>query len=313
VREFALRGWDVAIIARGTDGVDGAVRDVEASGQRGLGISADVSEREQVEAAADRIERELGPIAVWVNNAMTSVFGEFATTEPEDFERVVRVDFFGFVNGTRAALKRMTEHRAGAIIQVGSALAHRGIPLQAAYCSSKHAITGFTESVLTELLHDKSPLTISQVDMPAMNTMQFDWVKSQLPHHPQPVPPIYQPEICAAVVVDTAEQPRRRTWVGESTVATIIGNRVASRYADHTAAMSGYSGQQADWLKERMLPPNLYKPVAGDHGAHGAFDSKSLSITPQTWAIRHRGLVRNAGLVVLALAAIGTVAGARRR
>jgi NAD(P)-dependent dehydrogenase (short-subunit alcohol dehydrogenase family) len=286
---------------------------VRAAGQRGIGLLADVSQRDQLDAAAETIERELGPIAVWVNNAMTSVFGEFASTDPDDFERVVQVDFFGFVNGTRTAMKHLKAHNAGAIIQVGSALAHRGIPLQAAYCSSKHAITGFTESVLTELLHDKSPLTISQVDMPAMNTMQFDWVKSQLPEHPQPVPPIYQPEICAAVVVDTAERPRRRTWVGESTVVTITGNRVASRYADHAVAKSGYSGQEADWLKERMLPPNLYEPVAGDHGAHGAFDSKSLRITPQTWAIRHRGLVRNLGLAVLALAASATVAAARRR
>jgi NAD(P)-dependent dehydrogenase (short-subunit alcohol dehydrogenase family) len=296
VRELAARGWDVAILARGQDGLDGAVADVEFTGCSGLGIAADVANRAEVEAAADRIETELGPIAVWINNAMVGVFGEFITTDPSDFERAVQVDFFGFVNGTRAALSRMRARDLGSIVQVGSALAHRGIPLQSAYCASKHAITGFTESVLTELLHERSGVTLSQVDMPAMNTMQFDWVKSQLPHHPQPVPPIYQPEICAKVVVDVAERPRRRTWVGESTVLTILGNRLSTRFADRSATRSGFSGQQAPGLHERMLGPNLYDPVAGDHGAHGAFDHRSLQITPQTWAIRHRGLAAVLGL-----------------
>ncbi|MDQ1544977.1 MAG: hypothetical protein QOK08_2615 [Actinomycetota bacterium] len=313
VREFAARGWDVAILARGQDGLDGAVRDVEARGRRAIGVPTDVSDHRQVDAAADTIERELGPIAVWVNNAMAGVFAEFTSTDPDDFERAVAVNFLGFVNGTRAALAHMGERNHGAIIQVGSGLAHRGIPLQSAYCASKHAITGFTESVLSELLHDRSAITISQVDMPAMNTMQFDWVKSKLPKHPQPVPPIYQPEICAAVVVDTAQRPRRRTWVGESTVATILGNRFASRIADHGAAKGGYSGQQAQWLKEPMLPSNLYTPVDGDHGAHGAFDSRALRITPQTWAIRHRVLMWILGGVTL-MGAISAAAakGARR-
>ncbi len=313
VREFAARGWDVAVLARGQDGLDGAVRDVRDAGGRAIGIPTDVSEHDQVDAAARRIEDELGPIAVWVNNAMTGVFGEFVRTDPADFERAVRVDFLGFVNGTRAALDRMMPRDRGCVIQVGSALAHRGIPLQSAYCASKHAITGFTESVLTELLHDGSRVALCQVDMPAMNTIQFDWVKSQLPHHPQPVPPIYQPELCAAVVVDTAERPRRRTWVGESTVTTILGNRVASRILDRQAAKSGYSGQQAPGLTEPMIGPNLYEPVPGDHGARGAFDDRSWSASPQTWAIRHRPLAWAAAAAALGAVGAALAAAARRR
>jgi NAD(P)-dependent dehydrogenase (short-subunit alcohol dehydrogenase family) len=295
VREFAQRGWDVGVLARGRAGLDGAVADVERIGTRAIGIETDVADRAAVEAAADRVEAELGEIDVWVNDAMVGVFGEFLDTDPDDFERAVSVDFLGFVNGTRAALSRMKPRNRGGVVQVGSALAHRGIPLQAAYCSSKHAIKGFTESVLTELLHDGSAVTLSEVDMPAMNTIQFNWVKSKLPKHAQPVPPIYQPEICAKVVVDVAEHPRRRTWVGESTVLTIIGNRLATRVADWYLARTGYSGQQAADVDLPTLTPNLYEPSnEGDQGARGAFDHRSWRITPQTWAIRHRPLVYSA-------------------
>lgn len=310
VRELAHRGWDVAVLARGPDGLDGAVRDVESAGRRGLGIPTDVANWDEVDAAADRIERELGPIGLWVNDAMVGVFGEFVSTEPADFERAVQVNFFGFVNGTRAALHRMKPRDRGHIVQVGSALAHRGIPLQAAYCASKHAINGFDESVLTELLHDRSHVRLSQVDMPAMNTIQFDWVKSQLPNHPQPVPPIYQPEICAKAVADVAEHPRRRTWVGGSTVLTIIGNRLSTRAADWYLARTGYKGQQAPDVTQPMIGPNLYRPVPGDHGAHGAFDSRSHAITPQTWAVTHRrtAVSLGAGAVLAAgAAAVGVV------
>jgi NAD(P)-dependent dehydrogenase (short-subunit alcohol dehydrogenase family) len=303
VREFAARGWDVGVLARGADGLAGAVADVEAAGGRAIGVPTDVADRDAVEAAAARVEAELGPIEVWVNDAMTGVFGEFMETDPDDFERAVQVNFFGFVNGTRAALKRMQARDRGAIVQIGSALAHRGIPLQAAYCASPHAITGFNESVVTELLHQKSHVTISQVDMPAMNTVQFDWVKSTLPKHAQPVAPIYQPEICAKVVVDVAEKPRRRTWVGEPTVFTVLGNRFGSRIADWYLAKSGYSGQQADDVDLPTLQPNLYEPAPGDQGAHGAFDHRSLNGTPQTWVIRHRPLAS-------AIAAVAGVAAA---
>ena len=305
-RELAARGYDVGVLARGHDGLDGAVADVEAAGRRGLGIPTDVSDADAVEAAADRIEAELGPIDIWINDAMAGVFGEFATTDPQDFARAFTVDFFGFVNGTRAALHRMQSRNRGAIVQVGSALAHRGIPLQSAYCSAKHAINGFDESLTTELLHNKSRVTLSQVDMPAMNTVQFNWVKSQLPDHPQPVAPIYQPEICAKIVVDVAQKPRRRTWVGGSTVYTILGNRLSTRFADWYLAKTGYSSQQAPNISDPMIGPNLYEPVAGDQGAHGVFDDKAHAITLQTWGLRHRRLMYGVGAVTAALAGVST-------
>ncbi|MGN6743740.1 MAG: SDR family oxidoreductase [Amnibacterium sp.] len=311
VRELAARGWDVGILARDQGGLDGAAAEVEAAGNRALAVPTDVADRKAVEAAADRIEAELGPIDVWINDAMVGVFGEFTSTDPDDFERAVQVNFFGFVNGTRAALHRMERHGRGSIVHVGSALAHRGIPLQAAYCSSKHAIKGFTDSLITELRHNDSPITVCEVDMPAMNTIQFNWVKSQLPHHPQPVPPIYQPEICAKVVVDTAERPRRRVWVGESTVFTIIGNRLSSRFADWYLARTGYKGQQAPNAQQPMIGPNLYEPVAGDQGAHGIFDSRSMAISPQTWAIRHRPIAYAAAAAAAAGAVAAAVAGVR--
>lgn len=312
VRELAARDWDVAILARGEDGLAGAESDVRATGNRALGIPTDVSDRAAVESAADRVEAELGPIDVWINDAMVGVFGEFTSTDPDDFERGVHVNFFGFVNGTRAALHRMEQRGRGNIVQVGSALAHRGIPLQAAYCSSKHAIKGFTDTLITELRHNDSPITVCEVDMPAMNTIQFNWVKSQLPHHPQPVPPIYEPEICAKVVVDTAEKPRRRVWVGGPTVYTIIGNRLCSRFADWYLARTGYKGQQAPNLHEPMIGPNLYEPVKGDHGANGAFDSRSHANGPQIWAIRHRPIAYTAAAAAAGGALAAVVAGLRK-
>jgi NAD(P)-dependent dehydrogenase (short-subunit alcohol dehydrogenase family) len=288
VRELAERGWDVAVLARGEDGLRGAESDIRIRGGRALGISTDVSDREAVEAAADRVEAELGPIELWVNDAMVGVFGDFLTTAPEDFERATQVNYFGFVNGTRAALSRMVPRDRGHVIQIGSALAHRGIPLQAAYCGAKHAVQGFTESVTTELIHAKSPVRISTVDMPALNTIQFNWVKSQLPHHPQPVPPIYQPEVGAKAVADVADHPRRRTWVGEATVKTVLGNRFVAGWLDNYLAKVGYDGQQAPEKVEAMLPNNLYEPATGDKGARGIFGSDARNGSPATWAIGHR-------------------------
>ncbi|MFC4242565.1 SDR family oxidoreductase [Gryllotalpicola reticulitermitis] len=314
VVELARRGWDVAVLARGEDGLAGAVAEVTALGRRGMSVPTDVSDHRAVEAAADRVEEELGPIELWVNDAMTGVFGEFLTTDPDDFERATRVDYLGFVNGTRAALRRMVPRDRGHVIQVGSALAHRGIPLQAAYCASKHAIKGFTESVLTELLHNHSRVLLSEVDMPALNTIQFNWVKSALQHHPQPVPPIYQPEVGARAVAHVAEHPRRRTWVGEMTVVTIVGNRLSTRVADWYLAKTGYSGQQAADKHERMLPANLYEPVPGDHGAHGIFDDRAHGTSPQTWAITHRATAAaiGLGLGAAAITLLGAGAGAVR-
>ena len=303
VRELADRGWDVAILARGTDGLTATVAEVEARGRRALGISTDVSDHEAVEAAASEIESTMGPIDLWVNNAMVGVFGEFLTTEPKDFERGLAVNYLGFVNGTRAALKRMVPRGYGHVIQVGSALAHRGIPLQASYCGAKHAVLGFTESVTTELIHMGSPITISTVDMPALNTIQFNWVKSQLPHHPQPVAPIYEPEVGARAIAAVADKPRRRTWVGESTVATVLGNRLGAGFLDTFLAKTAYSGQQAPQKSEPMLPNNLYSPVAGDHGARGIFSDEAHSASPQVWYIRNRGLARGMAAALVGVGA----------
>jgi NAD(P)-dependent dehydrogenase (short-subunit alcohol dehydrogenase family) len=311
-RELAKRGWDVAILARGDEGLAATVSEVEALGHRAFAVSVDVVDRVALGAAADRIEAEFGAIDLWVNNAMAGVFGEFLSTDPDDFERATAVNYFGFVNGTRAALSRMVPRDSGQVIQVGSALAHRGIPLQAAYCGAKHAITGFTESVTTELLHNHSRVRVSQVDMPALNTIQFNWVKSRLPNHPMPVAPIFQPEVGARAVADVAERPRSRTWVGESTVATILGNRFGARLLDRLLAKSAYDGQQDASKTEAMLPSNLYAPVAGDHGAHGIFDGEARTSSPAVWAIENRPLAT--GLAAIAgVAAASLVVGLLRR
>ena len=304
VRELAARGWDVAILARGTEGLAATVAEVESEGRRALGISTDVADREAVERAADRVEDELGPIDLWVNDAMVGVFGEFLTTDPADFERATAVNYFGFVNGTRAALSRMVPRNRGHVIQVGSALAHRGIPLQAAYCGAKHAVQGFTESIVTELIHNGSAVKVSQVDMPALNTIQFNWVKSQLPHHPMPVAPIFQPEVGARVIASVADRPRRRTWVGEPTYATVLGNRFASRFLDWFLAKTAYDGQQAPEKTQPMLPDNLYAAVEGDHGSRGIFSDQARSTSPAVWAIENR---RTAGAIAGALGAAGAV------
>ena len=299
VRELANNGWDVAILARGEDGLAGAVADVEALGQRAIGVSTDVANRIAVESAADRAEAELGPIDLWVNGAMVGVFGEFLSTDPDDFERATQVNYFGFVNGTRAALSRMVPRNHGHVIQVGSALAHRGIPLQAAYCAAKHAVQGFTESVTTELIHNGSAVKISTVDMPALNTIQFNWVKSQLPHPPMPVAPIYEPEVGARAIAAVADKPRRRTWVGEPTVGTVLGNRFAAGFMDWFLAKSGYDGQQAPQKTEPMLPTNLYQPVAGDQGSTGIFSDQAHTMSPQVWAISHRRATKLIGFAAL--------------
>ncbi len=313
VRELAHRGWDVAILARGEDGLQGAAADVMREGRRALPLSVDVADNDAVEAAAAEIEEKLGEIDLWVNDAMVGIFGEFLTTDPDDFQRATQVTYFGFVNGTRAALKRMVPRDRGHVIQIGSALAHRGIPLQAAYCASKHAITGFTESVTTELIHNRSSVRISQVDMPAMNTIQFNWVKSQLPDHPQPVPTIFQPETCAKAVADVADRPRRRSWIGEPTVMTVLGNRFVASFLDVYLAKTGYSGQQAPDKKQPMLPPNLYEPVAGDQGARGIFSDRAKETSPQIWYTQHRTVSYIAAASAAAAGVGALVSGLRRR
>lgn len=305
VRELARRGWDVAVLARGEDALAATEQEIRDAGRRGLGISVDVSDPDAVEAAASRVEDELGPIALWVNNAMTGTISEFLDTSSADFDRATAVTYLGVVNGTRAALERMVPRGRGHVIQIGSALSHRGIPLQAAYCGAKHAVHGFTDAVVAELTHHQSAVAVSLVDMPALNTPQFSWVKSNFAAHPQPVAPIFQPEVGARAVADVADTPRRRTWVGESTVGTILGARFAGRFLDWYLARNAYDGQLAPDRHDPMEGPNLYEPVEGDHGAHGVFGDIARRGSVQTWGIRHRRALGAAGIGAAVAAAAG--------
>jgi NAD(P)-dependent dehydrogenase (short-subunit alcohol dehydrogenase family) len=291
VREFASRGADVGLLARDSEGLEAAAKEVEAFGRQAVAVPTDVADPAQVEAAAAQIEERLGPIDVWVNNAMTSVFAPFTEIEPEEFRRVTEVTYLGFVYGTRSALKRMLPRDRGTVVQVGSALAYRGIPLQSAYCGGKHAIEGFTESVRAELLHQKSKVRLTMVQMPALNTPQFTWVLSRLPGSPQPVPPIYQPEVAARAIAWAATHRRRQLWVGATTVATILANDVAPGLLDRYLGRTGYKSQQTKQPADPGRPNNLWAPVPGDHGAHGPFDEQAHPRSPQLWASTHRGLV----------------------
>lgn len=280
VRELGRRGDRVGLLARGTTGLEAARAEVEALGGRACVVPVDVADHEAVEAAADRVEAELGPIDAWVNVAFTSVFAPLYEIEPEEFRRVTEVTYLGFVNGTRAALRRMRPRDHGTIVQVGSALGHRGIPLQSAYCGAKHALEGFHESLRTELMHERSAVRVTVVEMPAVNTPQFGWVLSRLPHRAQPVPPIYQPEVAARGVLKALDHPQRRArWVGLSTAGTIMANRVAGGLLDRYLARTGVSSQQTDEPRDPDQPVNLWEPVDGpggrDHGAHGTFDDRA--------------------------------------
>jgi len=296
-RLFAQQGDHVALLARGSTGLEAAAQEVRELGGDALTISVDTADHEALEHAADRVEAELGAIDVWVNDAFTSVFARFVDIEPEEFRRVTEVSYLGFVNGTRTALKRMLPRDSGVIVQVGSALAHRGIPLQSAYCGAKHAMWGFHESLLTELRHDQSNVRVTSVAMPAVNTPQFSWVLSKLPHQAQPVPPIYQPEVAARSVLYAAAHPQRRAyWVGAATVATILGNRVAGGALDRYLARTGFASQQTDDPKPSDQPANLFEPADEhrDYGAHGLFDARAFRHSPQAWASRHRRVLATA-------------------
>jgi NAD(P)-dependent dehydrogenase (short-subunit alcohol dehydrogenase family) len=293
VRAFAERGYDVAMLARGKDGLEAAAKEVEQQGGRSLAIPTDVADAEQVESAADRVEGELGPIDVWVNDAMTSVFTPFKEMTADEYRRVTEVTYLGQVYGTMAALHRMLPRNRGSIVLVGSALAYRGIPLQSAYCGAKHATQGLIDSLRAELLHDKSNVRVTMVQMPALNTPQFDWVMSRLPDKAQPVPPIYQPEVAGQAIVWAAEHPgRREYWVGGTTAATIIANSIAPGLLDRYLGRTGFRSQQTDEPEEPRRPFNLWEPVEGDHGAHGRFDRKAHGRSPQFWlSARRRWLI----------------------
>jgi NAD(P)-dependent dehydrogenase (short-subunit alcohol dehydrogenase family) len=279
---FASNGWDVAVVARGQDGLDATVKEVTSRGQRGLGVRTDIADAAQVDAAAEQIERELGPIDVWVNNAMTTVFAPLSEIEPDEFKRATEVTYLGCVYGTMAALCRMRRRDRGVVVQVGSALAYRGIPLQSAYCGSKHAIRGFTDSLRTELRHEHSNVRLTAVHLPALNTPQFGWCRSKLPNHPQPVPPIYQPELAAQAIWWAAHHRRREVWLGATTAATIVANVIAPGLLDRYLGRTGVKGQQTDEPIGRR-PDDLFTPVEGDHGAHGVFDSRAKSKSFRPW------------------------------
>jgi NAD(P)-dependent dehydrogenase (short-subunit alcohol dehydrogenase family) len=292
-RRFGERGDAVALLARGESGLDAAAADVVKAGGRALAIPTDVADYEQVRSAGLRAEAELGPVDVWVNVAFSSIFAPFTQIEPEEFRRTTEVTYLGFVWGTRVALELMGPRDRGVIVQTGSALAKRGIPLQSAYCGAKHAVQGFYESLRTELLHDHSGIRTTIVHMPAVNTPQFDWVKSRLPDQAQPVPPIYQPEIAAEALVHAADHPEKREyWVGGSTVGTILANRVAPGLLDRYLARTGYDSQQTDQARDPHRPTNLWKPAddarGHDYGAHGSFDDQSHPRSLQFWLSRHR-------------------------
>jgi short-subunit dehydrogenase len=286
---FAKRGAHVGLLARGRDGLEGARTEVESAGGKALVIPTDVSDANAVEEAAQRVEEDLGPIDVWLNNAMTSVFSPVKEMTPDEFRRVTEVTYLGYVHGTLAALRRMLPRNRGHVVQVGSALAYRGIPLQAAYCASKHAIQGFTESLRSELIHDRSDVQLTMVQMPALNTPQFGWVRSRLPRKAQPVPPIFQPEVAAEAIYWAAHHGRDELWVGLSAVKAIVGNRIIPRALDRYLARMGYDAQQTDELADPDRKDNLYEPVPGDAGAHGDFDDRSSDKSYQLWANTHRG------------------------
>jgi NAD(P)-dependent dehydrogenase (short-subunit alcohol dehydrogenase family) len=277
---FGARGARVALIARGKDGLRAAADAVDYRGGKALALPVDVADFDAVDQAAERAESEFGPIDVWVNVAFTSVFAPFTKITPAEFRRVTEVAYLGYVHGTMAALKRMVPRDRGTIVQVGSALGYRSIPLQSAYCGAKHAVNGFTEAVRCELMHDQSNVRITIVQMPAVNTPQFSWVLSRLPRNPQPVPPIYQPEVAAEGVVYAADHPRRKEyWVGGSTVGTILAQKLAAPLLDRYLARTGYKSQQTGKRAAPDRPSNLWEPVdqppGSDHGAHGSFDDRS--------------------------------------
>ena len=303
-KEFGKRRARVALLARGKQGLDAAAQEIEAAGAKALPIPTDVADAAAIEAAAEATEREFGPIDVWVNNAMVSVFSPVKEMKPEEYKRATDVTYLGVVYGTLAALKRMLPRDRGTIVQVGSALAYRSIPLQSAYCAAKHAIVGFTDSLRCELIHDQADIRLTMVHMPGMNTTQFGWVKSRLQHKAQPVPPIYEPEVGARAVYWAAHHNRREIYVGGSTVGAIVGNKIAPGILDQYLGRTGFKSQQRPELEDPSRPDNLWEPVDSqeDCGAHGSFDDKAHRFSYQLWADLHRtsltlGLGIAAGLV----------------
>ncbi|WP_454561488.1 SDR family oxidoreductase [Mycobacterium haemophilum] len=314
---FGARGAQVGLVARGEKGLNAAAQDVEAAGGKACVIPTDVAEPEPCRAAAEEAERAFGPIDVWVNAAFTSVFSRFCEITPAEYRRVTEVTYLGYVYATMAALQRMKTRNAGTVVQVGSALAYRGIPLQTAYCGAKHAIQGFHEALRCELLHDHSNVHVTMIQIPAVNTPQFSWVLSRLPHQAQPVPPIYQPEVAARAVLYAANHPRRREyWVGGSTAGTLAANAIAPGLLDRYLARTGFDSQQTEQVRPPEQPANIWEPAddsdGHDYGPHGVFDDRSTGRSGQLWASHHHGLLGGAATAALAVAA-GVAAGWSRR
>jgi NAD(P)-dependent dehydrogenase (short-subunit alcohol dehydrogenase family) len=310
VQRFARDGASIGLIARGREGLAATRKEVEAAGGRALELPCDVADWDAVNSAARAVEEAFGPIDVWVNNAMTTVFAPFNDIEPDEFKRATEVTYLGTVWGTKAALDRMQPRGRGSIVIVGSALAYRGIPLQAPYCGAKHAIKGFFESVRTELRHEKSNVHVSMVQLPGHNTPQFLHCRAKMPNVPQPMPPYYQPEVGAEAVYWAAHNRRRELWVGAPTVKTIIGNRVAPWLVERVLAKQAYKGQQTDKPLPPDRPDNLTEASAGDPGAHGPFDKDARTNSFQTEIARRRGLV---GMMTAAVLVLTGVLGGLRR
>ena len=286
--EFARHGCDVALLSRDPARLDHAAAELRRFGVRALPIPTDVADAAAVEAAADRVEQELGPIDVWVNVAMATVFAPVHELKPEEFERGTKVTYLGQVHGAMAALKRMRPRNRGSIVFVGSALAYRSVPLQSIYCGAKFAIRGFVDSLRSELLHDKLGITLTEVDLPAVNTPQFDWARNKMGRKAQPVPPIYQPEVPARAIVFGAFHPRRHIWVGFPTVKAILANRIAPGLIDRYLAKTGYKGQVTQQPSDPDAPGNLFDPVPGAYGAHGRFDGQARTGSWEMFTSRHR-------------------------
>lgn len=309
VREFAAHGADIAVLARGQERIQAACREVEKAGGRALGISVDVADGDAVEAAAEHIERELGPIDIWVNNAFAGIFATFETTSREEYDRVTQVTYMGQIHGARAALKRMVPRDRGTIVHVGSALAYRGIPLQSAYCAAKHAIQGFVDSIRPELQHRGSKVQVTMVQLPALNTPQFEWARAHIRGKPRPVGKIYQPEVAARAIRFAAYARRKEVWVGHTTIEAIVGDELVSPLLDEYLAKTGIEAQSSPEPVQPGRKDNLFEPVPGDFAAHGRFDEQASARSRSMFFVRHRaltgaaaglGLAAGAGLIALA-------------
>jgi NAD(P)-dependent dehydrogenase (short-subunit alcohol dehydrogenase family) len=305
--ELARRGARVGLIARGRERLESAREEIERAGGVAATALADVSDPQALERAASELEARLGQLDAWVNNAMSAVLAEVVDTTPEEFRRVTEVTYLGSVHGTGIALRRFLPRGEGTIVQVGSALSRRGIPLQASYCGAKHALEGFLESLRAELRHRKVRIHVSLVQLPGVNTPQFDWVRTRLRRHPQPVPPIFQPEVAARAIADAVERPRREIWVGGPTVMTIVGNRIAPWFVDRYLARTNEKAQQTAEIIPADRPDNLFGPPAGDPGAHGMFDARAHGRSLQYELNRRRRAIAAAGAAAAGAAAAAAV------